>query len=103
MTLKPGTRLRSQVDTTQVIVVRPGDGAAVVACGGHPMIDVQAPPDAGIAPAGEPGEGTKLGKRYTAAGDAGLELLVTKPGTWSLTVDGVPVVLKEAKPLPASD
>jgi hypothetical protein len=103
MKLKPGTRLRSQVDTTEIIIVRSGDGEPLVACGGHPMIDVQATPDAGIAPVGEPGEGTRLGKRYTAPEQAGLELLVTKPGSWCLTVDGVPVALKEAKPLPASD
>ena len=103
MKLKPGTRLRSQVDTTEIIVVRTGTADVVVACGGHPMVDVQASPGAASAPAGEPGEGTKLGKRYVAAEDAGLELLVTKPGSWCLTVDGVPVVLKEAKPLPASD
>jgi hypothetical protein len=101
--LKPGTRLRSQVDSTEIIVVRAGPAEAVVACGGHPMIDPQATPGAGLAPAGRPGDGTKLGKRYTAAGEAGLELLVTKPGGWCLTVDGVPVTLKEAKPLPASD
>jgi len=103
MTLKPGARLRSQVDTTEVIVVRPGSGDVQVACGGHPMIDVQAQPTAGITPVGDQGGGTKLGKRYTASDDSGLELLVTKPGTWSLTADGQPVVLKEAKPLPASD
>jgi hypothetical protein len=103
MKLKPGARLRSQVDTTEIIVVRSGDGEPLVACGGYPMIDVQATPEAGIAPAGQPGEGTKLGKRYTVAGDASLELLVTKPGSWCLTVDGVPATLKEAKPLPASD
>ena len=103
MKLKPGARLRSQVDTTEIIVVRSGAAEPLVACGGHPMIDVQATPDAGIAPAGEAGEGTKLGKRYTAASDSTLELLVTKPGSWSVTVDGVPVVPKEAKPLPASD
>jgi hypothetical protein len=101
--LKPGTRLRSQVDTTEIIVVRSGPEETVVACGGHPMIDPQSTPQAGIAPAGQPGDGTKLGKRYTAADDADLELLVTKPGVWCLTVDGVPVALKEAKPLPASD
>ena len=32
-----------------------------------------------------------------------LELLVTKPGTYGLSVDGTPLALKEAKPLPASD
>jgi hypothetical protein len=103
MKLKPGTRLRSQVDPTEIIVVRPGSGDVVLACGGHPMIDVQAEPAAGISAAGDPGAGTQLGKRYTAGEDSGLELLVTKPGTWSLTADGEPVVLKEAKPLPASD
>jgi hypothetical protein len=103
MKLKPGVRLRSQVDTTEIIIVRSGDGEPLIACGGQPMIDGQAAADAGISPAGQPGDGTKLGKRYTAAGDAGLELLVTKPGSWCLTVDGVPVTLKEAKPLPASD
>jgi hypothetical protein len=103
MKLRPGTRLRSQVDATEIIVVRPGSGDVVVACGGHPMIDVQAEPLKGITPAGDPGGGTQLGKRYTAGQDSGLELLVTKPGTWSLTVDGEPLVLKEAKPLPASD
>jgi hypothetical protein len=103
MTLRPGARLRSQVDTTEVIVVRPGSGDVEVACGGHPMIDVQAQPTPGITPVGDQGDGTKLGKRYTAGDDSGLELLVTKPGTWRLTVDGRPVALKEAKPLPASD
>ena len=36
MRLKPGTRLRSQVDATEVIVIRAPDGDVVVACGGHP-------------------------------------------------------------------
>lgn len=103
ITLKPGTRLRSQVDGTEVIVVRPGSGDLEVACGGHPMIDVQARPAPGVTPVGEPGDGTQLGKRYVAAEDSGVELLVTKPGSWPLTVDGQPAVLKEAKPLPASD
>jgi hypothetical protein len=101
--LRPGTWLRSQVDTTEVTVVRPGAADVVAACGGHPVIDVQASPGAGIAPVGEPGESTKLGKPYTAAEDAGLELLAIKPGTWCLTGDGVPVRLKEAMPPPASD
>ena len=102
MKLKPGTRLRSQVDTTEIIVVRSGDGEPLIACGGHPMIDVQATPDAGIAPADEPGEGTRLGKRYTAA---------EKPAS-SCSLPSRELVpdrgrrpgrVKEAKPLPASD
>ena len=67
------------------------------------MIDVAAKPEPGLAVAGSPAEGTKLGKRYTLGGNAALELLVTKPGKYGLSVDGEPLVLKEAKPLPASD
>jgi hypothetical protein len=101
--LKPGTRLRSQVDGTEVIVVRSPADDLGVACGGQPMIDVAAEPEPGLAPAGEPAEGTQLGKRYTLAGDGAIELLVTKPGKYGLSVDGTPLALKEAKPLPASD
>jgi hypothetical protein len=103
MKLKPGTRLRSQVDTTELIVVRSPAGEVAVACGGHPMIDAHAEPQPGLVPAGEPDGGTQIGKRYTSDGDAAIELLVTKPGTHGLSVDGEPLVLKEAKPLPASD
>jgi hypothetical protein len=101
--LKPGTRLRSQVDGTEAIVVRSPADDLGVACGGQPMIDVVAEPEPGLAPAGEPVEGTQLGKRYTLARDAAIELLVTKPGKYGLSIDGTPLVLKEAKPLPASD
>jgi hypothetical protein len=103
MKLKPGTRLRSQVDSTEVIVVKAPAADLGVACGGQPMIDVAAQPEPGLAAAGDPAEGTQLGKRYTLSGDAAIELLVTKPGKYGLSVDGTPLVLKEAKPLPASD
>jgi hypothetical protein len=103
MKLKPGTRLRSQVDGTEVIVVRSPADDVGVACGGQPMIDVAAAPEPGLAAAGGPVAGTQLGKRYTLAGDAAIELLVTKPGKYELSIDGTPLVLKEAKPLPASD
>jgi hypothetical protein len=101
--LKPGSRLRSQVDATEVIVVRSPADEIEVACGGHPMIDVQAEPQPGLAAVGDPADGTQLGKRYTAGGDSVIELLVTKPGKCGLSVDGAPLVLKAAKPLPASD
>jgi hypothetical protein len=101
--LKPGTRLRSQVDGTEVIVVRSSADDLELACGGQLMIDVAAEPEPGLAPAGDPAEGTRLGKRYTLGGDAAIELLVTKPGKYGLSIDGTPLVIKEAKPLPASD
>ena len=103
MKLKPGTRLRSQVDATEVIVVRSPAGDIEVTCGGQPMIDVAAVPEPGLAAAGDPAAGTQLGKRYTIDGDTAIELLVTKPGKHGLSIDGRPLVLKEAKPLPASD
>ena len=103
MKLKPGMRLRSQVDATEVIVVRSPADDLGVACGGQPMIDVAAEPEPGLAAAGDPAEGTQLGKRYTLATGAAIELLVTKPGRYGLSVDGAPLGLKEAKPLPASD
>jgi hypothetical protein len=101
--VKPGTRLRSQVDATEIIIVRSPAGDIEVACGGQPMIDVADEPEPGLAAAEDPAAGTQLGKRYTLGGDAAIELLVTKPGKHGLSVDGTPLVLKEAKPLPASD
>jgi hypothetical protein len=101
--LKPGTRLRSQVDATEIIVVRAPADDIEVACGGQPMIDVAAKPEPGLAATGDPAAGTQLGKRYTLNGEASTELLVTKPGKYGLSIDGTPLVLKEAKPLPASD
>jgi hypothetical protein len=102
MELKNGARLRSQVDTTEVIVVRGRPGDADIACGGHPMLDLAGTPQAGLGLADGLDGGTQLGKRYTD--DAGeIELLVTKPGQGSLTLDGAPLELKTAKPLPASD
>ena len=46
--------------------------------------------------------GTLMGKRYVDA-DNTYELLCVKPGKGSLSVDGVALVTKDAKPLPASD
>jgi hypothetical protein len=103
MKLKAGVRLRSQVDGTEIIVVRAPAADAEVTCGGHPMIDVREQPQQGLSATEGPAGGTRLGKRYTIDGDAALEFLVTKPGAHDLGVDGAPLVLKEAKPLPASD
>ncbi|GAB2983298.1 hypothetical protein LWP59_17370 [Amycolatopsis acidiphila] len=102
MELKPGTRLRSQVDATEIIVVRPPTAEVELSCGGHPMIDAKAEAAPGLTADPAATGGTELGKRYTD-GEAALEVLVTKPGTSSLAAAGSPLVLKEAKPLPASD
>ena len=46
--------------------------------------------------------GTLMGKRYVDAVGS-FELLCVKPGKGTLAVNGTPLQLKEAKPLPASD
>ena len=46
--------------------------------------------------------GTLLGKRY-ADEASGLELLCTKAGAGTLTLDGSALEVKSAKPLPSSD
>lgn len=102
MEIRTGTRFRSQVDETEIIVVRPPSTGIELTCGGHPMIDAKAEPEAGLMPIESHTEGTQLGKRYILA-DSDLEVLVTKPGAGSLAADGRVLELKEAKPLPASD
>jgi hypothetical protein len=100
--LKAGARLRSQVDTTEIIVVRAPADDVDVRIGGHPAIEVGAQPHAGLALDPSAGEPALLGKRYTRdAGD--VELLVTKAGTAALSIGATPLVVKESKPLPASD
>jgi hypothetical protein len=46
--------------------------------------------------------GTVLGKRYVDD-EGSLEVLCTKAGAGSLSVDSRPLTLKDAKPLPSSD
>ncbi|HET9773316.1 MAG TPA: hypothetical protein VFS16_20660 [Acidimicrobiia bacterium] len=101
MEMKAGTRLRSAVCETEVIVVRPPSDPVDLRCGGAPMVAADAPP---AGPALDPAHasGTRLGKRY-AHPATGLELLCTKPGDGSLSVGAEPLGLKDAKPLPSSD
>ncbi len=96
--MKAGTRLKSAVCDTEVMVIKCGDG--IVECGGAPM---------GEAKPAEPGPldpafsgGALMGKRYVDAAGT-FELLVVKPGKGSLSVNGVALGQKEAKPLPSSD
>jgi hypothetical protein len=96
--MKPGTKLKSAVCDTEVMVIR-GTNVAVE-CGGAPMADERPAERKAVNPAFA--EGTKIGKRYVD--DAGtIELLCVKAGQGSLSVAGVALKLKDAKPLPASD
>lgn len=100
--LKTGSRLKSAVCNTQVMVVAAPDADVELACGGHPMLDAAATPAPGLVLSPDAAKGTMLGKRYVNE-DGKLELLCIKPGEGSLTLAGAALVLKEAKPLPSSD
>ena len=102
MQLKPGTRMRSSVDATEVVVVRaPKDADVDLRCGGQAMV-----PHGQEAGGGDVdpsfSDGTQMGKRYAGA-EGELELLCTKAGEGSLSLGTEPILLKDAKPLPSSD
>ena len=107
MELQPGSRLKSQVCNAEFIVVKSPAGPVALCCGGQPMIS------AGRAGPGSSGAdnlpirndlagGTLLGKRYEAA-DLGLELLCTRAGLGTLTIDECPLVVRAPSTLPSSD
>ncbi|MFJ8492983.1 hypothetical protein ACIRBZ_32250 [Streptomyces sp. NPDC094038] len=111
-----GQMLASTVDTTAVIVVRCPDEELEIGCGGAAMVEGGGNGNAAGAaatgttatgttapgPAAGPAAGSLLGKRYADDG-LGVELLCTRAGPGTLTVNGVPLPMKSAKPLPASD
>ena len=73
--VKNGTRLQSQVDDTQVIVVKSADSLDDLRCGGTAMIAL----DAEKSPADiDPkfSDGTVMGKRYVD--DAGAEVGIVR-------------------------
>jgi len=96
--MKPGTKLKSTVCDTEVMVIR-GSGV-VVECGGAPMAE-ERPAERGNVQSAF-AQGTQIGKRYVDAAGT-FELLCVKHGKGSLSIGGVPLQLKDAKPLPASD
>jgi hypothetical protein len=100
MELKSGIRLRSAVCSTEVIVVRVSTEALTIQCGGYDMIPLDADPPTGLSLEQNHGNGALLGKRY---GNAEIELLCTKGGDGALSVNGSPLPVKDAKPLPSSD
>jgi hypothetical protein len=100
MELKPGMRLQSQADATQVVVVKAPARPVDLRCGGHPMVPLGTEASESVA-TGFDG-GTQIGKRY--ADDAlPIEVLCTKAGAGSLTIGSEPLAIKGAKPLPSSD
>jgi hypothetical protein len=100
MQLKVGQTLESAVDATALVVVRCPDRDLAVTCGGHAMVPRGEAQER--LPAESSGQGTLLGKRYTAEG-VEIELLCVQAGQHPVAVDGTEVAVKSAKPLPASD
>ena len=99
--IKPGSRMRSAVCATEVMVIAMPADAAELRCGGAAMVPVdQDPPGGSVAP--DANKGTLIGKRYVNSA-ANAELLCTKPGEGSLALGDELLVVKEAKPLPSSD
>jgi hypothetical protein len=97
--LRAGQALYSTVDPTNLVVIKAPADPVTVSISGTEVSDAKVesvPADAAT------GDGTLLGKRY-ADDTVGIELLVSKPGTGTLEVNGAPLPLKDAKPLPASD
>lgn len=102
MELKPGSRWKSIVCGAEVVVVRPPGERGELECGGHTMVPSESDPPNGSRLDPAHADGVEMGKRYTSAA-AEIEVLCVKSGEGSLAYAGVPLELKDAKPLPSSD
>jgi hypothetical protein len=102
MELKSGTRLRSAVCDTEVVVVRAPASVIEIWCGGSEMLPAGTDRPGDATPRAGHDGGTLLGKRY-ASEEVGLEVLCVKAGKGALSLAGEPLAVKAAKPLPSSD
>ena len=99
MSLKAGMRLFAQNSSCEVIVVKSADTVGSLSCAGLEMLP-DAPGEAAPRTPGDPM--IQLGKRYVDDNDL-IEVLCTKAGAGPLAIDGRELVMKTARPLPASD
>jgi hypothetical protein len=102
MNLKPGSRWKSAVCDTEIVIVKAPSTPATLECGGQPLNPHSQQREPDTAPAPEHAAGSQVGKRYVDA-ETGLEALCSKTGAGSLSIDGRPLTLKDAKKLPSSD
>jgi hypothetical protein len=98
---RAGQQLVSAVDSTAVIIIRAPAGECTLTCGGVAMAGADEPvaradPDPLLM------GGTQIGTRSVDEGDT-IQVLCTKAGDGTLALDGKPLVIQAAKPLPASD
>jgi hypothetical protein len=100
--LKPGVRLKSAVCAAEVMVIRSPGSEGLLCCGGAEMLAMADSAPAGTQLDPQLSQGALIGKRYVDAEDR-LELLCIKGGEGSLTLNGQPLAVKQAKALPSSD
>jgi hypothetical protein len=102
MKVAAGSRWKSAVCATEVVVMKGAQQDLELHCGGVAMVAMSTERTAGAAPVAGHDGGTLLGKRY---GDdaSGLELLCTKGGAGALGYGGRPLVIRAVKALPSSD
>lgn len=102
MDLKPGSRWKSSVCETELVIVRPPRTSVVLECGGAPVIPFDATRQKTVVIAPQEELRTLVGKRFSDS-ETGLEVLCTKSGAGSISIGGRAVAAKEAKKLPSSD
>jgi hypothetical protein len=102
MELKPGSRWRSAVCDTEIVVVRAPETPVTLGIGGTEVLQGQARRVPGAGPDAALADGTQLGKRYIDV-ESGLEVMCTKPGHGTITVDGRRATIRTPRQLPASD
>jgi len=102
MELKPGSRWKSSVCDVEVVIVRAPKTPVTLECGGQPLSAHTAEKPQGLELSPDHSAGCQVGKRYVDE-ETGLEVLCSKGGKGSLSVNGRPITVKEAKKLPSSD
>jgi hypothetical protein len=102
MEYKPGTRWKSAVSDTEVVIVSGPSTDITLQCGGHEMVALADETPSGLTMDPASAEPTLIGKRYVHE-SSGLEVLCTKGGAGTLSVNAEPLAIKGAKPLPSSD
>jgi hypothetical protein len=102
--LKPGSRWRSAVCESEVIVVRAPSAPVLLCIGGAPVLAAASdrPANSERPTGSDRPAGTLLGKRY-ADEVSGLEVLCTRSGEGTITVAGRPATILAPRKLPASD
>lgn len=98
--LMPGTRLKSTVCTTEIMVITAPPDEIEITCGGQPMSQGDAGNGGSVHQ--DHAEGSVIGKRYTNEGGS-LEVLCVKAGEGSLWAGGAAMKVKDATKLPKTD